>query len=281
MKHTSLINMKKFILVFVFIVLFSGCYENDDPPIILPEDYVNVTFSPIDTKINIGIYEEIDQSGRIIKLLFTTEEEYSPAGSKILGNISRNGNIYQIELNELDISDWGATITVPAMAFFELGNMDDGDYLLSIEINNKIVNAVITVTEYSFNLTIQRNNILTVNQNTILRIPQTIIWGQTESFTPEPYHLFLDSLIILGAEPHGLQAGNYRYFEVLSPDSFDTHSAMGRRYGEYFLYRFDPDTLISRNLIKRFAKRYDDSIYIKLDGGRGELYRSTVLKHEP
>ncbi len=281
MKHIRLIKMKKFILAFMFIVLFSGCYENDDPPITLPEEYVDVAFSPIDTRINIGIFEEMEQSGRIIKLLFTTEEAYSPAGSQILGNISRNGNIYQIELNELDISDCGAAITVPAMAFFELGDMDDGDYLLSIEINSKIVNVMITVSEFSFNLTIQPNSILTVNQSSILRIPQTTIWGQAESFTSEPYRLFLDSLVILGAEPHGLQAGNYRYFEIFSPDSFDTHSAKGRRYGEYFLYNFDPDTLILRNLVKRFAKRYDDSIYVKLDGGRGELYRSTVLRNEP
>ena len=273
--------MKKFLLAFTFLILFSGCYESDDPPIILPEEYVDVAFSPIDTRINIGIFEEIEQSGRIIKLLLTTEESYSPAGSKILGSISRSGNIYQIELTDLDISDCGAAITVPAMAFFELGDMDDGDYLLSIEINDDTVNAMITVSEFSFNLTIQPNSILTVNQGSILRIPQTIIWGQAESITTEPYRLFLDSLIILGAESYDLQAGNYRYFEVFSPDSFDTHSAMGMRYGEYFLYNFDPDTLILRNLIKRFAKRYDDSIYIGLDGGRGELYRSTVLRNEP
>ena len=273
--------MKKFIIALTFILLFSGCYENDDPHFILPEDYVDVPFSPIYTRINIGIFEEIEQSGRVIKLLLTTEDVYSPAGSKILGSISRNGNIYQIKLDELDISDCGAAITVPAMAFFELGDMDDGEYWLSIGINDDTVNAIITVSEQSFYFTLQRNSILTINQNPILRIPQTTIWGQAESIMSEPYRLFLDSLLILGAEPHGLQAGNYRYFEVFSPDSFDTHSAMGMRYGEYFLYNFDPDTLILRNLVKRFAIRYDDSIYVRLDGGRGELFRSTVLKHEP
>ncbi len=273
--------MKKFIFALTFILLFFGCYEDDDSHFVLPEDYVEVPFTPIDTRINIGIFEEIEQSSRVIKLLLTTEDVYSPDGSKILGSISRNGNTYQIELDELDISDCGGAITTPAMAFFELGDMNNGDYLLSIKINGVTVNALLTVSEESFHFALQSNNIITINQNSILRIPQTTIWGQAESITAEPYRLFLDSLIILGAEPYDLQAGNYRYFEVFSPDSFDAHSAMGMRYGEYFLYNFDPDTLILRNLIKRFAKRYDDSIFIGLDGGRGEQFRSTVLKHEP
>lgn len=273
--------MKKYALIFAFCVLFLGCFLDDDPPVILPEEYVEADFSPIDSRINIGIFEEIAQSGRKIILLMKTEELYSPAGSKIPGNITRNDNIYQIELTELDISDFGATIMAPATAFFELGDMDDGDYLLSIKINGEIVKAMIVVSELSFDLSVQPNNILTITESEILRIPETTIWGQAESHTAEPYRLFLDSLLIFGAEPHGLQAGNYGYFEVFSPDSFNTHSAMGSRYGEYFLYDFDVDTLILRNLVKRFAERYDDSIYVQLNGGRGEFYLSTVLRTEP
>lgn len=273
--------MKKNTLIFVFLVLFSGCFMNNDSPVILPDEYVDVAFSPIDTRINIGIFEEIEQDGRKIFLMLKTEEVYSPTGSKILSSISRDGNTYQIELTELDISDIGAAIFAPATAFFELGDMENGDYLISITINGEIVKSMIVVSESGFHLSVQPNNILTIAQSAILRIPQTTIWGQAESCTPEPYRLFLDSLLFLGAEPHGLQEGNYRYFEVFSPDSFDTHSAMGMRYGEYFLYDFDADTLILRNLVKRFAKRYGDSVNVQLDGGRGELYRSTVLDNEP
>jgi hypothetical protein len=50
------------------------------------------------------------------------------------------------------------------------------------------------------------------------------------------------------------------------------------RYGKFFIYQFDSDTSLSRNLVKSFAKKYGDSAYVQLNGGRGEMYYTTVLK---
>jgi hypothetical protein len=91
--------------------------------------------------------------------------------------------------------------------------------------------------------------------------------------------LFLDSLVILGAKPPNLQAGDYGYFSFSVDGSSDLHFSLDAP-GKTFLYQFDRDTCVLRDLVKRFAKRYLDSINLVLLGGRGEDYSTAVLRWE-
>jgi hypothetical protein len=280
--------MKKYFVFFVFttpLLFLLSCDKNNNlitnPSFNILSDSVVVSLSPIDSKIIIKLIEEINPSNRNVALLFYTEEIYSPAGSKIISSFSQVGDTLKIKLKELWISDLGAAIFSPATVKHDLNTLQEGSYILDITINSKKVIGLIKVTKESFELKIQPNNMIHFYNTTLFRIPKTIIWGQSESILPTPYKLFLDSLIILGAKPHNLKGGDYYYFEVDFQGGFNTHSALGMAYGEYFLYNFEGDSLITRSVIKRFAKRYVDSIYIQLFGGRGEMYYSTVLKNEP
>lgn len=272
-------------LVFVtFLLVFLGCKENDfvtNPNNNFPTDSIIVPFSPINTKIILKLIEEINPANRNVVLSCYTEQTYSPAGSKIISSITQVTDTFKIEFQELYISTFGAAIFTPATVNFDLNTLQQGSYFLDFTINSKKVMELITVTNESFDLKIQPNNIIHFYKESLHRIPKTIIWGQAESIDQAPYQLFLDTLLILGAQQHNLQPGDYYYFEVDSQGGFITHSALGMAYGEYFLYNFEGDTLTTRNLVKRFAKRYLDSIYIQLFGGRGEMYYSTVLKNEP
>ena len=280
--------MNKYLSFFIFtIITFSllVCTENKDfitsPNNNFPTDSVIVPFSPIDTKIVLSIKEKINSTNRNVVLYCYTEKTYSPAGSQIISSITMVDDTFKIEFNELLISQNGAAVFAPAIVNFDLNSLAEGSYYLEITINNKKIIGLITLTNDSFKFKIQPNNIVYFYQEILYRIPKTIIWGQAESIEPTPYQLFLDSLVILGAQQHNLHPGDYYYFEVDSQGGFNTHSALGMANGEYFLKNFEGDTLMTRNLVKRFAKRYLDSIYIKLSGGRGEQYYSTILKNEP
>ena len=280
--------MNKYLSFFIFtIITFSllVCTENKDfitsPNNNFPTDSVIVPFSPIDTKIVLSIKEKINSTNRNVVLYCYTEKTYSPAGSQIISSITMVDDTFKIEFNELLISQMGAAIFAPATVNFELNSLSEVSYYLEITINNKKIIGLITLTNESFKFIIQPNNIVYFYQEILYCIPKTIIWGQAESIEPTPYQLFLDSLVILGAQQHNLHPGDYYYFEVDSQGGFNTHSALGMANGEYFLKNFEGDTLMTRNLVKRFAKRYLDSIYIKLSGGRGEQYYSTILKNEP
>lgn len=140
---------------------------------------------------------------------------------------------------------------------------------------------MVLVSDTSFATQIQPNNLIETSSPRLLRVPRNIIWGQAESIYSSVYQLFLDSLVILGATPATLIAGQYNYFSINADGSFSIPSALSFPYGRHFLYQFDPDTTVNRSLVKRFAKRYRDSIYIQLLGGRAEMYYSTVLQREP
>lgn len=280
--------MQKHLIPFVFTILLSfflGCEENRDllinPNNNIPSDSVIVPLSPIDSKLILNINEVINPSNRNVVLSFYTEKTYSPAGSKILSNFIQEVDTFKIELKELLISDNGAAIFSPASVTFNLGSLHQAFYLLDIIANNKKTLGELSVTEESFELIIQPNNLIYIFQEKLLRVPNKTIWGQVESIEPMPYQIFLDSLVVLGAQSHNLKAGDYFYFKIDYDGNFSTNSVLGMPYGKFFIYKFVGDTSITRNLVKRFAKRYLDSIYIQLMGGRGEMYYSTVLKNEP
>lgn len=280
--------MKKILFFFVFISLISfilGCTDNKDfltnPDRYILSESIMVPLSPIDTKIILKFIEEITSSKRNLILLCFTEKTYSPAGSKIISSITQESDTIKIVFEGLLISDVGAAIFSPASVRFDLDPLHEGAYILDITINGKKLLSLITVTNELFEFKIQPNNIVHFYNEILLRVPETIIWGQAESIEPRPFQIFLDSLVILGAQHHNLKPGDYCYFEVDPYGGFNTHSTLGMAHGEYFLYNFEGDTLTTRNLIKRFAKRYLDLIYIQLSGGRGERFYSTVLMNEP
>jgi hypothetical protein len=55
-------------------------------------------------------------------------------------------------------------------------------------------------------------------------------------------------------------------------------SSPGMPYGKYFLYKYQGGDMIISSLIKRYAKKYLDSIYIQLSNGSGGNYYSTIFK---
>jgi hypothetical protein len=280
--------MQKYLTPFVLIILlplFLGCEDNKDlltnPDVIIPSDSVIVALSPIDSKLIVMINEVINPSNRNVVLTFYTEKMYSPAGSKILGDFIQENNTFKIELEGLFISNCGAAIFSHASVTFNLGSLHQAFYLLDIIVNNTKLLGKLTVSKESFELRIQPNNLIYIFQEKLLRVPSKTIWGQAESIKPTPYRIFLDSLIVLGAQAPNLKPGDYYCFKIDSNGNFSTKSVLGMPYGEFFIYKFEGDTSITRNLVKRFAKHYLDSIYIQLMGGRGEMFYSTVLKNEP
>jgi hypothetical protein len=270
------------IIFFIYTAFLAGCKQNENlltnTNDKVPSEYVTIPRSPIDSKIIIKIIEEISDSGRSDKLYCYTENTYSPAGSKIISSVSQVKNIIIIDYKELQISDNGASISTPASTNINLGLLQNGTYTLDININNKEIIGLLTVTDGSFDLTIQPNNLITVQQETLLRIPGNIMWGLAESIQQIQYQSFLDSLVILGAKPHNLKSGDYYYFEVDPQGGINLPSSPGMPYGKYFLYKYQGGDMIISSLIKRYAKKYLDSIYIQLSNGSGGNYYSTIFK---
>lgn len=273
--------------VFAILAIISGCKNNlvqtstDDPFSTLPADSIIGPSAPIDSKVLFSFVEYVNPASRTTTLYLRTERIYNMAGYRIASNVAREGNRITVRLDSIQAPEAGAAIFSPATSSFDLGALPNDLYSMTISINGKTVAALTLLSDTSFIVKVQPNNLVATSRPRLLRVPQTIIWGQAESILPSTYQLFLDSLVILGATSATLPAGDYFYFSVNADGSFSIPAALGFPYGRHFLYRFTADTSISRGLVKRFAKRYQDSVYVQLTGGRGEMYYTTVLKWEP
>jgi len=278
--------MKKYLFTLACIALLSifwACQRNINDATAADDfnypDYGGQT-TAIDSKINISIVVESEKADADIALALLTEKVYPSAGYSIIGGIIKAGNVYKIYLKDIGIPEIGAAIMCPAFTKFSLSKPAPGNYGLDIYVNGHLVKGVFAVTGDIYALTIRSNDYISTVNETINRIPQNLIWGQAESINPAPYQAFLDSLTILGAQQHNLQTGDYYFFKIDSQRNIHINSVIGMANGGYFIYTFPGDTILIRNLVKRFAKRYADSIYIQLVGSRGERYYSTVLKKE-
>ncbi|HPG39388.1 MAG TPA: hypothetical protein PLP19_01020 [bacterium] len=280
--------MKKYLFTvacFALLSLFLACQRNINDATVADDfnypDYAGRT-TAIDSKINISIVVESEKADADIALAFFTEKVYPSAGYQIIGGITRTENVYKIYLKDIGIPEGPAAAVLSyAYAKFTLSKPAPGNYGMDIYVDGHLVKGVFTVTRDSYTLTIRSNDYIGTANETINRIPQNLIWGQAESIKPAPYQAFLDSLTILGAQQHNLQTGDYYFFKIDPQRNIHTNSALGMTNGGYFIYTFPGDTILIRNLVKRFAKRYADSIFIQLVGSRGERYYSTVLKKEP
>lgn len=273
--------------VLATIVMIGGCKENSVQPVTntplsaLPTDSVVGPSAPIDSRVLFSFTEYIGTNARTTSLSFRTERIYSMGGYAIIGTVARNGDQISVNLDSIQAPEGGVALFSPATLSSSLGVLPDGVYSMSILINGKKVMAIMVLSDTSYTTNVQPNNLVATTNPVLMRVPDDVIWGAAESFTPEIYRSFLDSLMALSATPANLDAGYYFYFTV-NPDGTDTiPSAFGYPYGQHFLYRFDADTTLSRGLVERYAKRYQDSIYVQLSGGRGQNYYSTVLQHGP
>ncbi len=266
-------------------ILLLGCVDSGtqpfDPFATLPTEYVNVPDQPINTRIFYSFLEHIEREGRSVSLTFTTERIYGSGGYQIVSRIKQTGSHFIVYLDSIQAPEFGIAIPLPATARFQLGPLRNDLYSFEIIINGRTIVALLSVNDTSFLTRVQPNNCVKNSRPRLLRVPLDVIWGQAESFTPALYQMFLDSLVALGASVPHLPAGEYFYFTANTDGSSRISSALGRAHGRHFLYRFSPDTSLTRSLVKRFAKRHGDSIYVALFGGRGEMYFTTVLKLEP
>jgi hypothetical protein len=278
--------MSKYLSVFYLLFIICGCKNsstdnnielNNDPFSTLSKDSVIVSNTPLTSKIVFSFTESISISGRPFELLFNTVALYG-GGRNIVGRITRNGLHIVAHLDSITTNGGGPGMSLPGTIRFNLGILSNNLYDFIITVNGKDIQALLLVTDSSYIVKIQPNNFVSSNRPRLLRVPKNIIWGQAESILPLVYQNFLDSLIVVGAKPGKLLVGDYMYFKIISPDSFYIPSVLGMRYGKFFIYQFDSDTSLSRNLVKSFAKKYGDSAYVQLNGGRGEMYYTTVLK---
>jgi hypothetical protein len=276
--------------IFIILLTTAACRDSgsippapDIPDVpALPSDSVAAPLTPIDTRLFLSPREVLERSGRYIRLDCCTERTYGFSGGRIFASLNVHPTGLDLRFDSIYVSTYGLIVWENICRSIDLPTLSTGSHLIRMDINGTPVASLLTITDSRIEFRVQPNNMLASLQPVTMRIPLPLIWGAAGSYSPDLYRAFLDSLRELGATPYTLLPGNYHYFTVDSVGGFDAHLYTGTHYSAQFLYRFPYDTLLTRNLVKRFAHRHRaDSLTIYLYGGRGEYFSSNMLRMEP
>ncbi len=251
-----------------------------DPFPNLPSDSIVIPRLALKSNIKFSLYEVLYPTGRTVTVIFETKELFPGSGCTIVGALTRNGTNISVQLDSVQRAGFEDAES-RAFISFKLGILSNNLYIMTILTNEKKIESLILVSDTSYIMKVQPNDMISASYSRLLRIPKNTIWGRAESITPSLHQQFIDSLNSNGAKYPALPIGYYKYFTVVSSDSFTIPFDLGMHYGQSFLFQFNGDTIVTRALVKTFGKQNGDSAFVRLMGGRGEWYDSDILRYEP
>jgi hypothetical protein len=211
--------MKKHLLIFpialvlaIILVTIAGC--KDDKP----------GTEPLQT-VNVDIYETVNYGVKYLFLHFETDLKTYPVTYAIRNGLKANGNSFEINLPDIqkDKYDDMNIQKGPATADVGLGTLANGVYDLTIKVANNINTGTLTVGDSLMMLNFPSPLALTVNHDTVRRIPFGTVWGYI-SYKNVSYASIatavLDSMTGIGALPANYPTGYYGYFSVDDTGAF-------------------------------------------------------------
>lgn len=260
--------MKKllcFLVAFILSNFFFGC-DN------APTDYSEL--ATIDSKIRITQAEELTHSGKPYYLDLVTEKIYPCYNYSIDYVVLRRNNNFNIRL--LSIHKPGICLTAlgPARSRINLGNLNNGQYNLNIEINGAVESAKLDVTDSNYKISADNGLWLKYENKELRRVPEYIIWGQvgySSDTLITVVNNFLDSLRTLGAQPRLLTPGDYGYFKIDMFGKIETPGNHGYHFVKMFLYEYRNNIADIESLMKRTQAKYFNQISLSCQTWRGDV----------
>ncbi len=260
--------MKKIFLSVSFLitlfVLFNSCSDSTSP-----KDDVE----QIDSKILINLREELSPQGRNLMLDCQTEKIYPCFNFGIMNNVVQKSNLFKIKFLGIFVPEICLTALGPARCYINLGQLNDGNYSLSLEVNGQVISAQLTVSKNVYKINYQQNPHFAFKNPELYRVPDNLIWGWIDYYDDSLSVVadsFLDSLQILGAQTVQLEKGDYGFFKVDSLNNL-IFSGFPKRT---FAYKYEDTLEEIQELIFRY---YFPSIQISLSDWRGAVIYNWVI----
>lgn len=211
--------MKKRILILpitlvlaIVLVTFAGC-EDDKPGT-----------TPLQT-VNVDVYETVNYGAKYMFMHFETDLDTYPVTYSIRHGLETNGNNIEINLPDIQKDNYDDLNIKkgPAVADVGLGTLENGVYNLTIKVAQNINTGTLTIADSVMTLDFQSPQALTINHDTVRRIPFGTVWGYigyNNVANASIAQAVLDSMSGIGALPANYPAGYYGYFSVDDTGAF-------------------------------------------------------------
>jgi len=225
----------------------------------------------------LSMSEKIIDTNRALNLSFTTGSFKEKVGFKIATQITRQQNKIQIHINTVPNN---SVTTAPLETQALISDLQPGTYNLIFHFKNKSINGSLNITKDSYNLNLDNNPSIKINQTHLNKLPLDCIYGTIHYYSPQSlpliYHFFND-LKSIGAKEQKFFPGNYRLFSINKSGYIDQYKDTGYPYTQYFIYQYNGQKQPLKALIKQYSFAYSMKFLITLRTSDGTLFNIWAL----
>lgn len=265
---------RSFIVLLLALVLGTGCSED------VADQGV---YEPVDSRITIGLVENLNSGGRTLSLNCSTERIYGCCNFCILHQSRIDGRTVDISFTGIFKPEICATALGPAQTVIFLGPLQEGNYLLSVTVNGQAFRTDLTVTATDYMISRNSSPWVIFPHPQLMRAPEGTLWGYAGYHVASSAHIvqsFLDSLQAMGAQAHRYATGEYGYFTIDSTGAIEPPVNHGYYFIRPFIYHFPFPMSAVHDLVFRYGKNFGDSLNIGVYASHGEVLYSWVLRQE-
>lgn len=206
MKIQKLTLSTLLLTIFIGVISFSSCKKDE------------VDTIPLQT-VTGNIYETVDYGTKVFLFNFKTDMKTYPITYLIRSELNVDGSKINIKLfdiqkdghDDLDVMKGSASCKI------NMGNLANGQYNLQITVGKSVSEGLVNVSTNLVTLEFESPTDLTIDHDTLNRIPFGTVWGYVGYQKTSNGNLatdFISTLVTLGGEPSELQPGYYGYFSI-------------------------------------------------------------------
>ena len=252
------------LLLFLFVISLSSCLKN------------NTEYLPLGN-VKLQMTEDLSINPRRLHFNFFTEEEYECLNYIIRHTSTTTAGNIDINLIDIEKSALCLSAIGPALVIIELDSYQPGSYQVLIKVGSVTNTGSLEVTDERYIITFEDTEMVTVQYDTLNRIPDNLIWGIVGYHFEEGEAIvdsFLDSLENIGAQPRALIPGEYGYFQADSAGQIIAPEGLEFNFNKTFVYDYYEPMELVQEVIDYFSNVYTNDLYIYLYNSEGEIFTS-------
>jgi len=216
--------------------------------------------------VNINMYELSPYYNHEFGLQVSTDLDTYPVYYEIRSNAKIEGTTITINLLDIEkISYSGPTLPDGTISsYVPVGALSKNEYDVTINVADKVNTGKLKINSSFYTLTFDNTDGLTVNHDTLRRVPDYALWGHlsyADSSNAALAQTFVDTLVNIGALPLNVAPGYYFYFEYGQDSVFTQPLNPSYAYATEFFMSYAGSVTDIENIVNTY---YNDPAYKKL-----------------
>lgn len=214
--------------------------------------------------VNINMYELSPYYSREFGLQVTTDLDTYPIYYEIRYNTKIEGSTITVNLTDIEkINYSGTTATGQVSTYVPIGTLSGSEYDIQIKVVDKINTGTLKINTNFYTLSFNNAIDLTVNKDTLRRVPDYALWGYVgyaDSTDSALAQTFIDTLVSIGSTSLIVEPGEYFYFQY-SQDSVFTQPVDDYNFVKEYYFTYNESVTAINEVYNTYK---NDPAYKKL-----------------